>query len=73
MYGYLGELAVNLKAFSIGQFIDEDRRMCDFTKVFGPIEGSSAIDCDKRFTGLNPGMISAIDIKQAEACELNDG
>jgi hypothetical protein len=65
---YLEILLPNLKAFSIGQLIDENPNECDFTKEFGPIESSVAIDSDERFSGWNLGMTSAIAIKNTEPC-----
>ena len=72
--GYLDSQVPSLKAFSIGQVIDEELRVCDFTRVFGPAEGAVAVDCDcERFKGWKIGVTSAIAIKETEPCQLFDG
>jgi hypothetical protein len=71
--GYLKELVPNLKVFSIGQLIDEDPGECDFTKEFGPIESSVAIDCTEGFSDWKIGVASSIAIKPTEPCQLCDG
>ena len=70
---YLSRMVPNLKAFSIGQLIDENPNGCDFTKEFGPIEGSVAIDCDDRFSRWKIGIAADIAIKDTEPCQLFDG
>jgi hypothetical protein len=71
---YLNNLVPSLKAFSIGQVIDQDPGRCDFTKAFGPVEGAVAVECDgKRFNGWKIGLTSAMAIKNTEPCQLFDG
>jgi len=66
-------MATDLKEFSIGQLIDEDPDECDFTKTFGPIHSSVAIDCTERFTEWKIGVASKIAIQKTEPCQLFDG
>ena len=70
---YLSGIVPALRAFSIGQLIDEDPSECDFTKTFSPIKGSVAIDCTERFSDWKIGVSSAIAIKNTEPCQLFDG
>ena len=70
---YLNSMAPTLKAFSIGQLIDEDPDKCDFTKTYGPIEGSIALDCTEGFFRWKIGVSSKIAIKTTEPCQLFDG
>ena len=71
---YLNSLVPSLKAFSVGQIIDGDPKVCHFTKVFGPADGAVAVDCDfERFKGWKIGLTSAIAIKDTEPCQLFDG
>ena len=70
---YLNSMAPDLKAFSIGQLIDEDPSECDFTKTYGPIKGSVAIDCNEGFSEWKIGVTTKIAIKKTEPCQLFDG
>jgi hypothetical protein len=70
---YLNRMIPDLKAFSIGQVIDEDPNECDFTKRFGPIQGAVAMDCTERFSDWKIGVTSAIAIKNTKTCQLFDG
>jgi hypothetical protein len=71
---YLDRLAPGLRAYSIGQVIDQDPDACDFTRVFGPAKGAVAMDCQgERFNGWKIGVTSAIAIKDTEPCQLFDG
>jgi len=73
IYGYLKDIMPEIRIFSISQLIDENPKECYFSDVFGPIEGSVAIDCDHRFDGWKFGLASIIAIKPSEACDLVDG
>jgi len=73
IYGYLKDIMPEIRIFSISQLIDENPEECDFTDVFGPIDGSVAIDCYRRFDGWKFGHASIIAIKPTETCDLVDG
>jgi hypothetical protein len=73
IYGYITARMPEIRIFSISQLIDENPRECDFTDVFGSIDGSVVIDCDYRFNGWKFGPASNIAIKHTEACDLVDG
>jgi len=60
-------------AFSIGQLIDENPEGCDFTRRFGNMNGSVAMDCADSLKGWQLGLTSAIAIKPTEPYELVDG
>jgi hypothetical protein len=70
---YLNGIMPDLRAFSIGQLIDEDPDKCDFTKTYGAVEGSIALDCTERFFRWKIGVASKIAIKNTEPCQLFDG
>ena len=70
---YLNSKAPDLKTFSIGQLIDEDPDECDFTKTYGPIKGSIALDCTEGFSEWKIGVASKSAIKKMEPCQLFDG
>ena len=71
---YVTDMVPSLKVFTIGQAIDKDPSACDFTREFGPINGSVAldIDCD-RYKGWKIWVNSGIAIKYTEPCQLFDG
>jgi len=73
IYGYLKSMIPEFRIFSISQLIDENPKECDFTDVFGPVDGSVVIDCDRRFDGWKFGIASIIAIKPTETCDLVDG
>jgi hypothetical protein len=67
-------MAPALMGFSIGQLIDEDPGECDFTKTYGPIEGSVALDCSNGFSkDWKIGVASKIAVKNTEPCRLFNG
>ena len=70
---YLNGMMPDLRAFSIGQLIDEDPDKCDFTKTYSPVEGSIALDCTEGFSKWKIGVASKIAIKNTEPCQLFDG
>ena len=70
---YLDGIMPDLRAFSIGQLIDEDPDKCDFTKTYGAVEGSIALDCTEGFSQWKIGVASKIAIKHTEPCQLFDG
>ena len=70
---YIHRQRPHVKMVSIGQVIDESVKDCDFSKHFGSIHGSVAIDLDERYKGWNLGMTSNIAIEPAECFELLDG
>ena len=69
----LKELLPYATVFSIANIIDQKPDKCDFTREFGLIPDSVAVDCDERFLGWKAGFLSAIAIKPAEVCDLIDG
>jgi len=73
IYRYLKSMIPEFRIFSISQLIDENPEECDFTDVFGSIDGSVVIDCDRRFDGWKFGLSSIIAIKPTETCDLVDG
>jgi len=73
IYGYLKSMTPEFRIFSISQLIDENREECDFTDVFGPVDGSAVFDCDRKFDGWKFGPASIIAIKPTEPCDLVDG
>ncbi len=73
IYGYLKSMIPEFRIFSISQLIDENPEECDFTDVFGSIDGSVVIDCDRKFDGWKFGPASIIAIKSTEPCDLVDG
>jgi len=73
IYGYLKSIIPEFRIFAISQLIDENPKKCDFTDVFGPIDGSVVNDCDYRFNGWKFGPASIIAIKPTEPCDLVDG
>lgn len=73
IYGYLKSMIPEFRIFSISQLIDENRKECNFTDVFGPIDGSVVFDCDHKFDGWKFGPASIIAIKPTETCDLVDG
>ena len=64
---------LNPEELAISQLIDENLKECDFTDVFGPVDGSVVIDCDRRFDGWKFGLSSIIAIKPTATCDLVDG
>ncbi len=73
IYEYLKSEIPEFRIFTISQLIDENPKECDFTAVFGPVNGSVVIDCDNKFDGWKFGPASIIAIKPSEACDLVDG
>ena len=73
IYKYLRNMMPEIQIFSISQLIDENPEECDFTKEFGPIDGSVAVDCEGRFDSWKFGIASNIAIKPTEPCDLIDG
>ncbi|OEU78258.1 MAG: hypothetical protein BA873_06115 [Desulfobulbaceae bacterium C00003063] len=73
MYRYLKDIMPEIRIFSISQLIDENPEECDFTEVFGSIDGSVVINCDRRFDGWKFGLSSIIAIKPTAICDLVDG
>ena len=71
--GYLKTIAPSIRWFSIGQITNEDPAKYGFTKQFGPIRGTVAVDCDQRFSGWKIGWLSDIEIEPPDICELVDG
>ena len=47
---------LNPEELAILQLIDENPKECDFTDVFGPVDGSVVMDCDRRFDGWKFGL-----------------
>jgi len=71
---YLNGMASDLKSYSIGQLIDEDPDKCVFTKTYGPVKGSIALDCTEGFSkDWKIGVTLKIAIKNTEPCLLFDG
>ncbi|MDY6793007.1 MAG: hypothetical protein SWH54_17215 [Thermodesulfobacteriota bacterium] len=70
---YLKSMIPEFRIFSISQLVDEDPEKCDFTAVFGAVNGSVVIDCDHKFDGWKFGPASKISIKPTETCDLVDG
>jgi hypothetical protein len=70
---YLNELTPQRHMFSIGQCVDERRNECDFTREFSSIRGAVPIDCDRRFSGWNVGIMATVAAKPSEIWELLDG
>jgi hypothetical protein len=70
---YLNELAPRLRAFSIGQCIDQMPYLCDFTREFGRLEGAVAMDCDDRFRDWKIGITRPVAAKPAQVSTLLDG
>lgn len=73
IYRYLKSIIPEFRIFTISQLIDENPEECDFTDVFGPIDGSVVIDCDYKFDGWKFGLASIIAIKPTKTCDLVDG
>ena len=73
IYEYLKSMIPEFRIFSISQLIDENPEKCDFTDVFGPVDGSVVIDCDHKFDGWKFGLSSIIAIKPTKTCDLVDG
>ena len=73
IYRYLKSITPEFRIFTISQLIDENPEKCDFTDVFGHVEGSVVIDCDRKFDGWKFGIASIIAIKPTETCDLVDG
>jgi len=74
IHEYLNSMAPDLQAFSIGQLIDEDPDQCDFTKTYGPVKGSIALDCTEGFSkDWKIWVALKIAIKKPEPCQLFDG
>ena len=73
IYGYIKSMIPEFRIFSISQLIDENPKKCDFTDVFGPVDGSVVIDCDRKFDGWKFGIALIIAIKPTETCDLVDG
>jgi len=73
IYGYLKNMIPEFRIFTISQLIDQNPEECDFTAVFGPVDGSVVIDCDHKFNGWKFGPASIIAIKPTETCDLVDG
>jgi hypothetical protein len=63
----------NLCIFSIGQIIGDSVYECDFQKKFGGLDGTVAVDFDKRFAGWKMGIVESVAIKPAEVWELLNG
>ena len=47
---YLNGIAPDMRPFSIGQLIDYNPDQCDFSKTYGSLEGSIALDCTEGFS-----------------------
>jgi len=73
IYEYLKSMMPEFRIFTISQLIDQNPKECDFTAVFGPVDGSVVIDCDNKFHGWKFGPASIIAIKPTETCDLVDG
>ena len=73
IYEYLKSMIPEFRIFTISQLIDENPKECDFTAVFGPVDGSVVIDCDHKFDGWKFGLSSSIAIKPTAICDLVDG
>jgi len=73
IYRYLKRMIPEFRIFTISQLIDENPEECDFTAVFGPVDGSVVIDCDHKFDGWKFGLSSIIAIKPTKTCDLVDG
>ncbi len=73
IYRYLKSIIPEFRIFTISQLIDENPEECDFTGVFGQIDGSVVIDCDHKFDGWKFGLASIIAIKPTKTCDLVDG
>ncbi len=70
---YLNDDMPGIRILSISQLINENPEDCDFTKEFGTIDGSVAVDCEGRFDGWKFGIASNIAIKPTATCDLVDG
>jgi hypothetical protein len=68
-----GKLLPSARVFSITNIIDQNPDKCDFTKAFGSIPDTVAIDCDERFSGWKAGFQSIVAVKPSELCDLVDG
>ncbi|MCP4696720.1 MAG: hypothetical protein GY862_07715 [Gammaproteobacteria bacterium] len=66
-------LGPGVRAFSIGQAIDESPGECDFTTAFSSIPGAVAMDCGRLFDGWRIGIVSSVAAKPMGACEVVDG
>jgi len=73
IYGYLKDMMSEIRIFTISQLIDENRKECDFTAVFGSIDDSVAVECDRRFDNWKFGPASIIAIKPTATRDLVDG
>ena len=73
IYRYLKDMMPKIRMFSISQLIDENPKECDFTEVFGSIDDSVAVDCDRRFDNWKFGPASIIAIKPTATRDLVDG
>jgi len=73
IYRYIKNIMPEFRIFSISQLIDENPKECDFTDVFGSIDGSVVIDCDRRFDGWKFALESIVAIKPTKTCDLVDG
>ncbi len=69
----MSELIPSAQIFSIAQVINTNPDECDFTKAFGTIDGSVAIDCTQEFDGWKLGILSVIAIKETDPHEVFDG
>jgi hypothetical protein len=70
---YLSEFMPRLRAFSIGQCIDQTPNECDFTRAFSKLEGAVAMDCDGRFSDWKIGITRLVAAKPAKVWEILDG
>jgi hypothetical protein len=70
---YLNEFTPHLRAFSIGQCIDQTPHVCDFTREFSRLEGAVAMDCDDRFRDWKIGITRPVAAKPAQVSTLLDG
>jgi hypothetical protein len=67
------KLLPSARVFSITNIIDQNPDKCDFTKAFGSIPDTVAIDCDERFSGWKAGFQHIVAINPSEVCDLVDG
>jgi uncharacterized iron-regulated protein len=70
---YIQKERPETRMWSVGQVIDEDPVKCDFTQVFGPLDGAVALNLDYRCKGWKLGFIFTIAIQTAECFDLVDG
>ncbi|GAI31659.1 unnamed protein product, partial [marine sediment metagenome] len=73
IHPYLNVLAPHRRIFSIGQCIDESPKECEFTREFSHLEGAVVMDCDRKFSGCNIGIMAPVAAKPIEVREMLDG